>query len=88
MIEEELKNLRLSAPADGLRQRVLAVADTARRDRRLGRWIGGVAAAAIMIAGLAGVIADRDQPDRAQHSDGGSPPRFLFPDESLQEVRR
>lgn len=87
MIEEELKTLRLSAGVEGPRDRILRAALTARKDKRIGRWIGGVAAAMVTIAVLAVSIGDRDLPDRSHHSDRGNPPRFSEPVESIQEYR-
>ena len=86
MIEDELKRLRLSAPASGPRERVLAAAVTTRRDQRVGRWISGLAAMAVLTALLSVAIGEKEGPRAdSAHPDMGLHPRYSFHDESIQE---
>jgi hypothetical protein len=60
VIEEDLRNLSLFAPAQGLRERVLGATRRARVDQRLGRWILGSALASVLIAGFTSRMVDSD----------------------------
>jgi len=48
MIEDDLKKLRLTAPADGVRDRILSASRSARRWQVIDRWIAGGAGAAAL----------------------------------------
>jgi len=58
MIEEDLKKLRLTAPADGVRDRILSASSSARRWQVIDRWIAGGAAASVALALLVGLGAN------------------------------
>lgn len=64
MIEDDLRNLRLVAGADELRERVLTAAGLAVKDRRVGRWIHAIAAVAVISVALTVALADRSDPRR------------------------
>lgn len=86
MIEDELKKLRFSAVVERPRDRILGAAATARKDQRIGRWIGGVAATAITLAFLAVAMGEKDSPrSPSTNPDMGFHPRYSFPSESIQE---
>jgi hypothetical protein len=58
MIEEDLKKLRLTAPAEALRDRILTAAGAARRWQVIDRGIAGSAAAAIALALYVGLVTN------------------------------
>jgi len=58
VIEDDLKELRLSARADAARHRILTAAQSARRWQVIDRWIAGGVAASIALALLVGVVTN------------------------------
>ena len=62
MIEGDLKKLRLSAPADSARERILRLSRDARNSHRFGRWIRHGVFAAVALAVAVGILMETGRP--------------------------
>lgn len=78
MIEDDLRSLRLVAPAGAARNRILTAGQIARKDQCVGRWIRGIAAMSIAIAFAAVLLGTGEGARRStQAFDPDHRPRFI-----------